>query len=179
MYRIILFYRHLYKYRQRTSSVDTVGQCRKQYHTFRLNIKSSLLKLLCTLARLCEGTPFQPLRLNFLSHPRSTLRIAIFCRHDNRTRGKACIAHMSALLSPTSPTSPTSSTPRHRYPPPTSYLSPAKVSCNSAPRHFALPRTAGRMFPLRRAKYFLRALTLFFPLLFPRTAFIHHTHLRR
>ena len=38
MYRIIIFYWHLYKYRQRTSSVDTVGQCRKQYHSNRRHI---------------------------------------------------------------------------------------------------------------------------------------------
>ena len=67
--------------------------------------------LLCTFAHLCEGTHLQPLRLDFLSHPRSTLRIAIFRRHDNRKRGKSCRAHMSALRSPTC------SPPRHRSPP--------------------------------------------------------------
>ena len=33
--------------------------------TFRSIIKYLLLKLLCTLARLCEGTPLQPLILDF------------------------------------------------------------------------------------------------------------------
>ena len=33
--------------------------------TFRFNRKCSLLKLLCTLARLCEGNPLQPLKLDF------------------------------------------------------------------------------------------------------------------
>ena len=32
---------------------------------FLFNSKSSILKLLCTLARLCEETPLQPLRPNF------------------------------------------------------------------------------------------------------------------
>ena len=58
-------------------------------HTFLFNSKCSILELLCTLARLCEGTPLQPLRLDFLSHPRSTLQIDIFRRHDNRIRGKS------------------------------------------------------------------------------------------
>ena len=31
------------------------------HHTFSFNIKSSLLKLLCTLERLCKGTPLQPI----------------------------------------------------------------------------------------------------------------------
>ena len=44
--------------------------------TFRFNSKCSLLKLLCTLARLCKGTLLQPLRLEFFGidfplHPRS------------------------------------------------------------------------------------------------------------
>ena len=43
---------------------------RRMFLTFHSIIKSSLLKLLCTLARLCEGTPLQPVRLDFLSHPR-------------------------------------------------------------------------------------------------------------
>ena len=58
-------------------------------NNFRFNSKCSLLKLLCTLARLYKGTPLQPHILDFLSHPRSTLHISIFCRHDNITRGKA------------------------------------------------------------------------------------------
>ena len=134
--------------------------------TFCFNIKSSLLKLLCTLARLCEETPLQPLRLNFLPHPHSTLRIAFFRRHDNRTRVKACRAYISALRSPTC-------SPHDITPPRTSHLSPAKLISKSASRHFASPPTAGKMFPLRRAKYFLCAHTLFFPLQLPRTASIH------
>ena len=34
--------------------------------TSSYNTKCPLLKLLCTLKRLCEGTPLQPLQLNFL-----------------------------------------------------------------------------------------------------------------
>ena len=55
--------------------------------TFRFDIKSSLFKSLCTLARLCEGTPLQPLRLKFLSHPRSTLQIAFFSGMTVETNG--------------------------------------------------------------------------------------------
>ena len=57
--------------------------------TLRFNIKSSLMKLLCTLMCLFEGTPFQPLWLEFLLHPLSTLLIAIFQTHDNITRGNS------------------------------------------------------------------------------------------
>ena len=57
--------------------------------TFCFNSKSSLLKLLCTLARLCEVTPLQPLRLNFFGinfplHPRSQLPFLTFRGQDNR-----------------------------------------------------------------------------------------------
>ena len=46
-----------------------------KHRTFCFSSKCSLLKLLCTLARLCEGTPPQPHRLDFFgiiefpSHP--------------------------------------------------------------------------------------------------------------
>ena len=48
---------------------------RRMFLTFHSIIKSLLLKLLCTFARLCQGTLLQPLWLNFLSHPPSTLQI--------------------------------------------------------------------------------------------------------
>ena len=96
-----------------------------------------------------------------------------FCRHENRTRGKARRSHMSALWSPTF------SPPPHHPHFTTSHLSSYRVSSKSTPFHFALPCTAERMFPLRCAKSFLCALTLLFPLLFPQTSSIHHTPLRR
>ena len=37
-------------------------------NTIRFNSKCSVLKILCTLARLYEGTPLQPLGLDFISH---------------------------------------------------------------------------------------------------------------
>ena len=51
--------------------------------TFRFNIKSSFLKLLCTLARLFEITLLQPLRLNFYGinfplHPPSPFSFPTF-----------------------------------------------------------------------------------------------------
>ena len=62
---------------------------------------------------------------------------------------------------------------------PTSHLSPAKLISKSAPCHFAFPLISGRMLPLCCTKYFIHALTLFFPLIFPQTASIHLTPLRR
>ena len=64
-------------------------------HTFRFNSKCSLLKLLCTLARLCEGTPLKPLRLDFfeirvLAH---NCDFRLFAGRTNRTRGQARRAH--------------------------------------------------------------------------------------
>ena len=63
--------------------------------TFRFNIKSSFLKLLCTLARLCEWTPLQPLRLEcfgltFPCIPAFTTSINHFSRvgQHNKWKGK-------------------------------------------------------------------------------------------
>ena len=64
--------------------------------TFRFNSKCALLKLLCTLARLCEGIPLQPLRLDFLSRPRSQSHNCHFSDVRNRTRGKARKSHERA-----------------------------------------------------------------------------------
>ena len=62
---------------------------------------------------------------------------------------------MIVLLSQTGP-------PPIHHVPPTSDLFPAKVSPNHATCHFALPRAAEGMIPLRIEKSFLHALTLFF-----------------
>ena len=72
--------------------------------TFCFSSKYSLLKLLSNIRHLCEGTHLQPLRLDFLSHPHSTLWTAIFGSHENITRGKAP-APISVLSYPTSPPS--------------------------------------------------------------------------
>ena len=101
------------------------------------SVKCSLLKLLCNLARLCEGTPPQPLWLEFLgidfpSHPRSKLPFITFSGKDNRTRGGVCADTMSALRSPICPP------PQYRSHP-TYHLSPIKVRTTRVSRHFALP----------------------------------------
>ena len=93
--------------------------------TFHSNVKSSLLKLLCTLARLCVGTPLQPLRLDFFiidfpSHPCSQLPFLAFCGQENRTRVKARRSHDRYLL-------PSVLTPE-TSPPPISHSPPSKVS---------------------------------------------------
>ena len=86
-------------------------------HSFRFNSKSSLLKLLCTLARLCEGTPFQPLRIDFFgidfpSHPPSQFPY-LFSLLPGRTKeqGERRTDPMSAIYSPTIPP------PRHNASP--------------------------------------------------------------
>ena len=84
--------------------------------TFRSIIKYLLLKLLCTLARLCEGIHLQPLRLDFFginspSHPCSQLPYLNFAA--SITRGKAHIAHERALL----PNRPTPDTSHPQLPP--------------------------------------------------------------
>ena len=111
--------------------VHTVG------HTCHFNSKCSPLKLLCTLARLCKGTPLQLLRLDFFGidfplHPCSQLLFLNFCGQDNRTRGKARRAHERALL-------PNLPTPRDIARPPNYHLSPAKVSARCEISHRRVP----------------------------------------
>ena len=65
--------------------------------------KCSLLKLLCTLARLCEGIPLQPPQLdffgiNFSFRPCSQFTFFSFCGQGNRTRGKSCRSREHAPL---------------------------------------------------------------------------------
>ena len=60
-------------------------------HDFFYNIKYSLLKLVCTISRLCDGTPLQQLWLHcsWLTLPRVpnlTIDIFIFYRQDNIIR---------------------------------------------------------------------------------------------
>ena len=100
----------------------------------RSNSKCLLLKLLCTLANLYEGTPLQPLRPNsfgidFPSHPRSQLPFITFHRQNNRTRVKARRAHERAPL----PNLPTPTTFR-----PTPQL-PLAISCLRAPFEECFP----------------------------------------
>ena len=57
--------------------------------TFWLQVKCSLLILLCTLTRLFEETLLQPLWIDFTLHPRPTLWNSMFIGRDNRTRIKA------------------------------------------------------------------------------------------
>ena len=124
--------------------------------TFFSIIKSSLLKLLYTITRLCEGTPPQPHRLNFFGiefplHPYSQLPFITFCGKDNR--GKV-------VQIPWVRSAPQLSYPQDITPPTTSNLYYSKISSNIALRHFALSCASGRTFLLRLVNYFLRALTL-------------------
>ena len=77
-------------------------------HTFRFNIISSLLKLLRTLTRLCEGTPLQPLRLDFFGStlpriPSQNCHFSLFSEQENITRGKSRRAYERNML-PNRPT---------------------------------------------------------------------------
>ena len=83
-------------------------------------------------------TPRKPLWLdffgiNFPSHPRSKLPFFNFCGQDNRTRGKSCRYHMSVLHRSTAPP------PQHLPLPPTSHLSPTKVSACRAILRYRAP----------------------------------------
>ena len=125
--------------------------------TFRFNIKYSFIKLLCTLTRLCRGTPLQPLRLeffgiNFPSHPCSH---NFHCSHffEQKKWGKGA-SHISTLRSPTF-------TPQLSPPPqlPRTFL---QGHIHAALHHSASSFASGGTFPLHFKKYFLRALTLLF-----------------
>ena len=85
------------------------------YLTLRSNVKFSLLKLLCTLARLCKGTPLQPLILDLfrstfphiLSH---NCHLSILSGKTKK-QGEMRSDPMSTLRSPTLPPQ------RHHSPP--------------------------------------------------------------
>ena len=145
-------------------------------YTFYFNIKSSLLILLFTPARLCEGTPLQPLRLDFFgidfpSHPRSQLPFLTFCGQAGQ-QNKGKVAQIPWVRSATQPSHPIDISPPPHLP-----SIPCQVNIHAVTRHFASLRAAGRIFPLHRAKYFHRALTLFFPLLLMWTTLVHNTPL--
>ena len=125
--------------------------------TFCFNSKSSLLKLLCTLVRLFEGTPLQPLILdffliNFPLHPRSKLLFFTFCGQDNK--GESAQSPQARYYHQTAH-------PRDIETHPISHVYTSKVS--STPRHAIpqSPRASGITFSLHFAKPFLQALTLF------------------
>ena len=71
---------------------------------FVLIVNTHTLKLLCTLARLCEGIPLRPLRLNIsLASPPLTISVSPFlpfsrAGQENRTGGKARRAHERAPI---------------------------------------------------------------------------------
>ena len=122
---------------------------------FRFNIKSLLLKLLCTLTRLWEGTPLQSLRLHFfgIKGPCSKLPLLFSIFIGRATRWKFCTYPMIVLRSPTLPT-PWYREPNHLP------LIHRQGNLHAAPRHFAPLRAAGVMSPLCFAKPFLHSLTL-------------------
>ena len=126
------------------------------YPTFRSITKCSLLKLLCTLARLCEGTPLQPLQLDFfrIYFPFNPLSLLPFLTFSGQGK-KGIGAHI-----PWARSAPQPAHPQHIPPLNTSHLSPAKVTSKSAPRHFVSSRADEGTFTLHFTKYFLCALTL-------------------
>ena len=93
------------------------------HHSFHYIIKSSRLKLLCTLAHLCEGTPLQQLRLDFfgIDIPLAsslTISISHFLRAGKQNKGKGTDP-ISTLRSPAF------LLPQHREPPPPTYIPPS------------------------------------------------------
>ena len=133
-------------------------------------------KLLCTLACLYEGTPLQPLRIDFFgikfySHPCFQWTFLTFHRQENRTRGKVRRYHMSALRSPTCPP------PRYcAPPPPTTYLLSRQASRGLC----AISRCRALLeeYFLASCEIFYFVITLLLPLLLTQTASIHHIPLR-
>ena len=122
------------------------------YPIFRSITKCSLLKLLCTLACLCEGTPLQPLRLDFFgsTFPRNLAHNSHFALFAGRTteQGERRTYTMSALPSPTFPPQ------RHRSPP---HLPLFHRQCklHATLRHSASQHALEGIFPLCFAKCFL------------------------
>ena len=103
-------------------------------YTFGFNIKYSLLKLLCTLARLYEGTSLQPLRLDFFGSPFPCILAQIFhfsfLQEGKYNKGKG-------TQIPWEHSAPQPAHPINIVPCPISHLSTDKVS--STPR-CAIPR---------------------------------------
>ena len=115
---------------------------------------------LCTILRLCEGTPLRQLWINFFwwTLPRvPELKIAIsqFLWAGQHNKGK-CTQPMRSLCFPTF--SPQLNF-THAL---TFYLYPSKEISMSVPCHSALLCATGGNFPLRCVKYFLCSVNLFF-----------------
>ena len=129
------------------------------------------MKLLCTLASLCEGSPLQPLRLDFFGS-----NFPLILAHNYHLsflvdtvteQVERCADPMIALRSPTLPPH------RHCYP---SHLPliHRQGKLHAAPRHSASPRAAAGMFSLHLAKYFFRSLTVFFLYIFRNLSWSSH-----
>ena len=100
-------------------------------NNFHYIIKSSLLKLLCSLARLCKGNPLQQLQLDFFGintflESSLTISISQFFLTAKQNKGKgAQIPYEHAPL-------PNCPTPATSCPPNTYRLSPSKLSAHCA-----------------------------------------------
>ena len=118
--------------------------------TFRSNIRSLLLKLLCTLARLCEGILLQPLRLNlfginFPLHPCSQFPFITF-RGQVEQQNKGKDTQSPWVLSAPQPSHP------HNIAHPPPHIPIIHRQGKRVSRHFTSPSTAGGLFPLHFAK---------------------------
>ena len=131
-------------------------------NTFRFNSKCSLLKLLCTLSCLCEGTPLQPHRLDFfgltfnhiLAH-NIKISISHYLLAGRKTeQGERRADPMIVLSFPTCP--PPWNLSTNHLP-----LIHRQINLHTVQRHFASHCTAGGMSPLYFTKLFLHSLTLF------------------
>ena len=104
-------------------------------YTFCSNSKYSLLGLLCTLARLYEGTPLQPLRLNifginFLLYPISQFPFLVFHGQEGQHK-KVKGIHSPWSRSAHQPSHPRDITPRPNLP-----LIPCQGKLHTVPIHF-------------------------------------------
>ena len=139
-------------------------------YIFRYNIKSSLLSLLCTLTRLCEGTPLQLLQLDFFGSTFPHIiphncHFSPFARQDNRTRGKACRAHDRAPL-------PNRPTPATSPPPPYLPLIPCQGKRQARAAPFRVVACRWRNFSLAFCEIISPCTHLVLPSLLPRPVLV-------
>ena len=125
-------------------------------YTVCSNIKYLLLKLLCILAFLCEGTPLQPLRPDFfgIGVLVQIYDFSLFVGRTNRTRRQARRAHERAPL-------PNRTTPSKWRSPPTYHVSPTKlIARRTISRRPHAPQE--ELFPSHRAEIFALVHSPFF-----------------
>ena len=133
-------------------------------HTLRCIIKSSILKLLCTLTRICKETIVQSLQIDSFGStlpciPSHYFNFSLFAVRTTE-QGERRKSHQNDPLPILN--NPTTSPPPH-FP-----LIPRQGNIYAALCHSASLRASGGTFPLRFAKYFYPCTHLVLPSVFTR-----------